>query len=155
MSNPHQKDRLTPRFAPDWAWETIMETLALDSRSKAFDPQLRATIAAAYEAVECLDQSEDCLLDAMILWENVEGQYRAGHFSEAFKAFGVCEMRSQVIRLVEPCRKTYQLAINIGFDDLFDMDFVPWFLDNCVIETPELQLVLNIDGMVRAAFERE
>ena len=155
MSDLHQNDRLELRYAPEWAWDIIMETLALDSRSRAFDPELRASIATAYKAVECAEQSEDRLLDAMILWECIEGQYRAGYFSEAFKAFGVCAMRIQALELVEPCRKAYQLAISVGFDDPFDMDFVPWFLDNCVIETPELQLVLNIDGMVRAAFERE
>lgn len=152
MSETHQTNRLEPRYAPDWAWETIMETLALDSRSKAFDPQLRASIAAAYEAIECAEQSQDRQLDAMILWECVEGQYREGHFSDAFKTFGVCEMRSQVLELVEPCRNAYQLAVSLGFDDTFDMEFVPWFLDLCVIETPQLQLVTNIDDLVRSRF---
>jgi hypothetical protein len=44
-------DELVDRTAPRWAWDVIDETLNMDSKSKAFDPDLRKQIQAANEAM--------------------------------------------------------------------------------------------------------
>lgn len=45
------QDEIVDRAAPRWAWDIIDETLAMDSQSKAFDPELRDQIAAALRAM--------------------------------------------------------------------------------------------------------
>ncbi len=37
---------------PQWAWDTVWETLELDSQSPAFDIKLRALIVAASAAIQ-------------------------------------------------------------------------------------------------------
>lgn len=48
---------IVTRSAPRWAWEIIDETLDADSRSKAFDPNLRAMIRAATVAMQLACES--------------------------------------------------------------------------------------------------
>lgn len=51
-------DEIFFRSAPQWAWELIDETLAMDARSKAFDPDLRARIGRAYRAMNLSTDDE-------------------------------------------------------------------------------------------------
>jgi hypothetical protein len=47
----NRDDRIVSRAAPAWAWEIIDETLEADSRSPAFDADLRRQIGEAYAAM--------------------------------------------------------------------------------------------------------
>ena len=154
MTQSTETARMEARFAPDWAWDTIMETLSMDCNSKAFDPALRQDIRNALDAVESRDVSDDRMLDAMIVWECIPDRFEAGEFYDAFKAYGVSEMRSEVVGLVEPCREAFQLAVACGYQDIFDIEFVTWFVETCLIETPSLQIVANVDARVRTAFSK-
>jgi hypothetical protein len=46
-----REDELITRSAPQWAWDVIDETLAMDAQSSAFDPELRDEIDAALAAM--------------------------------------------------------------------------------------------------------
>lgn len=40
---------------PDWAWDTIAETINMDMNSKWFDEDLRQAIEEAYEQIEVVE----------------------------------------------------------------------------------------------------
>lgn len=51
-------DEIVVRQAPRWAWDLIDETLELDSRSRNFDPELRADIRTALHAMMIASEAE-------------------------------------------------------------------------------------------------
>ena len=46
-----QDDTLVARYAPQWAWNVIFETLECDMQSSAFDKDLKQEIGDAYCSV--------------------------------------------------------------------------------------------------------
>ena len=52
MSNSDDdQDKPQPRYAPEWAWDILLETLSMDTESKAFSLDLREDIKRALATV--------------------------------------------------------------------------------------------------------
>lgn len=70
-------DEVVTRSAPRWAWDLIDETLAMDSKSGSFDPELRQEIHAALEAMVMASASDaDTLKRSEITAQEQEAEER-------------------------------------------------------------------------------
>jgi len=55
--------RLVTRSAPEWVWDLIDETLAMDTQSKAFDQHLRTRIGASILAMQLACEASEYDVD--------------------------------------------------------------------------------------------
>tara|TARA_Y100001963_G_scaffold155788_1_gene247828 strand:+ start:202 stop:516 length:315 start_codon:yes stop_codon:yes gene_type:complete len=87
---------------PEWAADTIMETLAMDARSSMFDLELRQEIETAYNNVRWRNQKfrlvkenkEDLISDLKgIIDGTKEGFFSADDLKQALNRFETVEAR--------------------------------------------------------------
>ena len=73
---------------------------------------------------------------AMCLWEDVirriKEEPETSPLQVARMDGGTANLRLEVLQLAEPCAQAWAVAEALGYQEAFDWEFCPWFLDACV-----------------------
>lgn len=87
----------------------------------------------------------DELADAMCMWEHVHSKLklsgaarRSNKWLGRVNSAGVVAARYHVASLLPALNAGYDVAANAGFDEAYDWEFVPWFLEECTDDLCEL-----------------
>lgn len=88
------------------------------------------------EIQELDETTADIAFDAMCIWEWAlearERKFGNGILNNFFDKYGTCEMRVQCVSVLPYARSLWQHAVDLGYEDCFDWEYVPWFMENCV-----------------------
>lgn len=74
----------------------------------------------------------DLLDAAMCAWEHVAEQARKGgnKWADYARPYGIAALRGHVAGLAATVHEAWEAAMSVGFDESFDWDFVPLFLEH-------------------------
>lgn len=97
----------------------------------AFVPERQETVEAS---VPLDPYTRDVAYDAACVWEwALEEKEKAGSALRVlFDRWGTCEMREALVQSVPHVRVSFERAKAAGYENCFDWEFVPWFMENCV-----------------------
>lgn len=71
----------------------------------------------------------DIANNAACLWESV---LELDMFPDIHQTMGTAYLRETVCEFAVLVEESYETAFVNGYDDAFDWEFVPWFLENCI-----------------------
>ncbi len=78
-------------------------------------------------------EAEDLAVDAMCVWEWVlENKSSNKWLLQSFEIDGYVEIRWKMLEIVRAVREVWPKAVEAGYEDCFDWEFVPWFMEKCV-----------------------
>jgi hypothetical protein len=76
----------------------------------------------------------DIAYDAACIWEWAVGasDVVGSDMANMFARRGTGDMRVEFMNAIPYVRKSFEQAKAAGYEDCFDWEFVPWFMENCV-----------------------
>jgi len=89
---------------------------------------------------------------AMCMWEYV--QYRMGRDDDYVwgprqEHKGIADLRATIMAMAPQLEKGYQAARALEYDDCFDMEFVPTFMEVIELNSPEQGLTITDERAIQ------